>query len=129
MLFDYDVSQGVLTGGHSQLTRCLTTGNPYTHREDAQYGGALEKAFEAIAKLTSDPKNIVYIISGRDQDFLEHHFGHFKTWACLLSMVGSSENLGMIDGQISPKVWTWIGWAKFTRYLSITLRLATRPLV
>jgi hypothetical protein len=41
MLFDYDVSQGVPTGGHSQLTGCLTTGNPYTHREDAQYGGAL----------------------------------------------------------------------------------------
>ena len=47
MLFDYDVSQGVLTGGHSQLTRCLTTGNPYTHREDAQYGGALGKGLRS----------------------------------------------------------------------------------
>lgn len=37
-----------------------------------------DDALEAIAKLTNDPKNIVYIISGRDQEFLEHHFGHFK---------------------------------------------------
>jgi trehalose 6-phosphate synthase/phosphatase len=37
-----------------------------------------EDTLEAIAKLTSDPKNLVYIISGRDQNFLEHHFGHFK---------------------------------------------------
>jgi trehalose 6-phosphate synthase/phosphatase len=37
-----------------------------------------DEALEALAKLTSDPKNLVYIISGRDQDFLEQHFGHFK---------------------------------------------------
>lgn len=37
-----------------------------------------EEALEALEKLTNDPKNLVYIISGRDQDFLEHHFGHFK---------------------------------------------------
>lgn len=37
-----------------------------------------EEALEALAKLSSDPRNLVYIISGRDQAFLEHHFGHFK---------------------------------------------------
>lgn len=37
-----------------------------------------EEALEALEKLTRDPKNLVYIISGRDQDFLEQHFGHFR---------------------------------------------------
>lgn len=37
------------------------------------------EALEALEKLTSDPKNLVYIISGRDQAFLEQHFGHFKS--------------------------------------------------
>lgn len=37
-----------------------------------------EEALEALSKLTDDPKNLVYIISGRDQEFLEQHFGHFK---------------------------------------------------
>lgn len=33
---------------------------------------------EALERLTSDPTNIVYIISGRDQAFLEQHLGHIK---------------------------------------------------
>jgi trehalose 6-phosphate synthase/phosphatase len=37
-----------------------------------------EAALEALGKLCADPKNVVYIISGRDGEFLEHHFGHFK---------------------------------------------------
>ncbi|KAF7986361.1 hypothetical protein HWV62_35372 [Athelia sp. TMB] len=37
-----------------------------------------EEALEAIEKLTADPKNLVYLISGRDQEFLMHHFGHFS---------------------------------------------------
>ena len=37
-----------------------------------------EAALEALDKLCADPKNVVYIISGRDGEFLEHHFGHFK---------------------------------------------------
>jgi trehalose 6-phosphate synthase/phosphatase len=32
-------------------------------------------ALEALAKLSADPKNLVYIISGRDGDFLEQHLG------------------------------------------------------
>jgi trehalose 6-phosphate synthase/phosphatase len=31
---------------------------------------------EALALLSKDPKNLVYIISGRDQVFLEQHLGH-----------------------------------------------------
>lgn len=36
-----------------------------------------EATLEALEKLTADPKNVVYIISGRDQAFLEQHLGHF----------------------------------------------------
>lgn len=31
---------------------------------------------EALPVLCEDPKNVVYIISGRDGDFLEQHLGH-----------------------------------------------------
>ncbi|KAJ6562568.1 trehalose 6-phosphate phosphatase [Mycena capillaripes] len=33
---------------------------------------------EALEKLSADPRNIVYIISGRDGGFLEQHLGHLK---------------------------------------------------
>ena len=32
----------------------------------------------ALDKLSADPKNLVYIISGRDGAFLEQHLGHFS---------------------------------------------------
>ena len=31
----------------------------------------------ALQKLSEDPKNIVFIISGRDGGFLDQHLGHF----------------------------------------------------
>jgi trehalose 6-phosphate synthase/phosphatase len=37
-----------------------------------------EATLEALAKLTADPRNLVYIISGRDQEFLETYLGHFE---------------------------------------------------
>lgn len=35
-----------------------------------------ERTRNAIAALCKDPKNVVYLISGRDGDFLEEHWGH-----------------------------------------------------
>ena len=35
-------------------------------------------ALNALTKLASDPRNVVYIVSGRDQAFLELHLGHIK---------------------------------------------------
>ncbi|WVQ78101.1 trehalose-phosphatase [Cryptococcus sp. DSM 104549] len=35
-----------------------------------------ERTRNAIQSLADDPKNIVYLISGRDGDFLEEHWGH-----------------------------------------------------
>ncbi|WVQ98709.1 trehalose-phosphatase [Kwoniella sp. CBS 9459] len=37
-----------------------------------------ERTLAAITTLTEDPKNVVYLISGRDGDFLEEHWGHVE---------------------------------------------------
>ncbi|KAG1748389.1 trehalose 6-phosphate phosphatase [Suillus paluster] len=58
-------------------------------------------ALTALSKLTSDPANLVYIVSGRDQAFLEEHLGHFKR----LGM--SAEHGGFIR---SPDSATWMNF-------------------
>jgi trehalose 6-phosphate synthase/phosphatase len=35
-------------------------------------------ALNALTKLTADPRNVVFIVSGRDQAFLELHLGQIK---------------------------------------------------
>lgn len=35
-------------------------------------------ALNALTKLAADPRNVVYIVSGRDQAFLELHLGHIR---------------------------------------------------
>ena len=35
-------------------------------------------SLNALAKLAADPRNVVFIVSGRDQAFLELHLGHIK---------------------------------------------------
>ena len=37
-----------------------------------------EATLEALERLSADPKNLVYIISGRDGEFLTQHLGHIK---------------------------------------------------
>ena len=37
-----------------------------------------EDTLTALADLSADPRNLVYIISGRDGAFLEQHLGHIK---------------------------------------------------
>ncbi|KXN84045.1 Trehalose-phosphatase [Leucoagaricus sp. SymC.cos] len=37
-----------------------------------------EATLEALENLSNDPKNVVYIISGRDQAFLDQHLGHLR---------------------------------------------------
>ncbi|KZT60964.1 glycosyltransferase family 20 protein [Calocera cornea HHB12733] len=59
MLFDYD---GTLTP--IVKTPSMAVPSPST--------------LQALEALSSDPKNLVYIISGRDGAFLEQHLGHFK---------------------------------------------------
>jgi hypothetical protein len=62
---------------------------------------------EALSRLCSDPLNVVYIISGRDGEFLDQHLGHLK----LLGM--SAEHGGFIrePGQE--------GWTNFTEKLDM----------
>ncbi|KAG1722667.1 glycosyltransferase family 20-domain-containing protein [Suillus lakei] len=64
-------------------------------------------ALAALAKLTSDPNNIVYIVSGRDQAFLEEHLGHFPR----LGM--SAEHGGFIRSPDSAE------WMNFTASLDM----------
>ncbi|KAF7316467.1 Trehalose-6-phosphate phosphatase [Mycena indigotica] len=64
---------------------------------------------EALEKLSSDPRNVVYIISGRDGAFLEQHLGH-------LPLVGfSAEHGGFIrvPGKNQP-------WVNFTEKLDMS---------
>ena len=63
---------------------------------------------DALARLAADPKNVVYIISGRDGEFLETHLGH-------LDRVGfSAEHGGFVraPGKGSP-------WVNFTEKLDM----------
>nr|XP_018263858.1 trehalose-phosphatase [Kwoniella dejecticola CBS 10117]OBR86016.1 trehalose-phosphatase [Kwoniella dejecticola CBS 10117] len=57
MLFDYD---GTLTPIVKVPSHAVPT----------------ERTLNAISTLAQDPKNVVYLISGRDGDFLEEHWGH-----------------------------------------------------
>lgn len=53
---------------------------------------------EALTKLSEDPKNLVYIISGRDGGFLEQHLGH-------LDQVGFSAEHGCFVREPGTKQW------------------------
>ncbi|KAI8974855.1 trehalose 6-phosphate phosphatase [Trametes punicea] len=67
-----------------------------------------KETLEALEALTADPKNVVYIISGRDGEFLEQHLGHIKN----LGM--SAEHGGFIrePGQST--------WSNFTESLDMS---------
>ena len=58
-----------------------------------------EAALEALDKLSADPKNLVYIISGRDSAFLEQHLGHLKN-------VGFSAEHGGFFRERKSNEWT-----------------------
>ncbi|KAF9530206.1 trehalose-6-phosphate phosphatase [Crepidotus variabilis] len=67
-----------------------------------------EAALEALEKLSMDPKNLVYIISGRDGEFLEQHLGHLKN-------VGfSAEHGGFVRERGSKE------WVNFTNHLDMS---------
>jgi len=66
-----------------------------------------DNTLQALEELSSDPKNIVYIISGRDQAFLEQHLGHIK------SLGMSAEHGGFIREPGSTT------WSNFTENLDM----------
>ncbi|CCA75087.1 related to trehalose-6-phosphate phosphatase [Serendipita indica DSM 11827] len=58
-----------------------------------------EATLQALQKLSEDPRNLVYIISGRDSGFLEHHLGHLKN-------VGFSAEHGSFIREPGTTKWT-----------------------
>ncbi|PPQ70030.1 hypothetical protein CVT24_003797 [Panaeolus cyanescens] len=67
-----------------------------------------EATLEALEKLSSDPRNVVYIISGRDGGFLEQHLGH-------LTNVGFSAEHGGFIREPGSSTWT-----NFTKSLDMS---------
>ncbi|KAI5477902.1 trehalose 6-P phosphatase, glycosyltransferase family 20 protein [Pseudohyphozyma bogoriensis] len=58
---------------------------------------------DSLKTITSDPKNVVYIISGRDGDFLEEHLGHIENLGmsaehgCFIKAPGSKKWISLTD--------------------------------
>lgn len=67
-----------------------------------------EPTLEALQRLCADPKNLVYIISGRDGDFLTQHLGHIEG----LGM--SAEHGGFMRAPGETK------WTNFTEVLDMS---------
>ncbi|TFK38212.1 trehalose-6-phosphate phosphatase [Crucibulum laeve] len=67
-----------------------------------------EATLEALTKLSDDPKNLVYIISGRDGEFLEQHLGHLQN-------VGFSAEHGGFVRERGTKE-----WVNFTKSLDMS---------
>jgi len=67
-----------------------------------------EPTLEALQRLCADPKNLVYIISGRDSDFLIQHLGHIEG----LGM--SAEHGGFMRAPGETK------WTNFTEVLDMS---------
>ncbi|TDL22752.1 trehalose-6-phosphate phosphatase [Rickenella mellea] len=57
-----------------------------------------QATLEALQKLSEDPRNLVFIISGRDGEFLEQHLGH-------LTNVGMSAEHGGFMREPGSKEW------------------------
>lgn len=66
------------------------------------------ETLEALERLSSDPRNVVFIISGRDGHFLEQHLGHLKN----LGM--SAEHGGFVREPGAPD------WTNFTESLDMS---------
>jgi trehalose 6-phosphate synthase/phosphatase len=67
-----------------------------------------QAALEALEILSKDPKNVVYIISGRDQEFLELHLGHLRN-------IGFSAEHGGFVKEPGTGV-----WSDFTKNLDMS---------
>lgn len=84
MLFDYD---GTLT----PIVKVPSEATPTA------------RTLAAISKLAEDPRNVVYLISGRDGDFLDEHWGHVKSLGlsaehgCFLRPPGGEGWKGLTD--------------------------------
>jgi trehalose 6-phosphate synthase/phosphatase len=67
-----------------------------------------EDILSALSTLAADPRNLVYIISGRDSAFLEQHIGHIRGLGL------SAEHGGFIRAPRSEQ------WTNFTEKLDMS---------
>lgn len=95
-LFDYDVNSQYLFGAVCANYFLQGTLAPIVKTPSAAV--PTEAVLAALTKLSEDPKNVVYIISGRDGEFLEQHLGH-------LSKVGFSAEHGGFVREPGSKEW------------------------
>ncbi len=74
-----------------------------------------EQALETLEKLSADPRNVVYIISGRNGDFLDEHLGH-------LTNVGFSAEHGCFlkESDFSSESGPVREWANLTLSLDMS---------
>jgi len=70
-----------------------------------------ENTLKALAKLSADPKNLVYIISGRDGEFLEQHLGHLKNIGFSAEHGGFLRERGQTEwGNLTEEIdMSWMG--------------------
>lgn len=63
-----------------------------------------KECLEVLTRLAADPKNILYIVSGRDRNFLSQHLGHIPNLGfsaehgCFLKSPSSTEWTNLTDG-------------------------------
>lgn len=75
-------------------------------------------ALTALTKLTSDPRNVVYIVSGRDQAFLKLHLGHIKHLGMSAEHGGfirepsNGNNNGKSGGAVVKDEDTWVDFTE-----------------
>ena len=59
---------------------------------------------KSLEKLAADPRNIIYIVSGRDAEFLHQHLGHITNMGfsaehgCFLKEPGSDNWINLTEG-------------------------------
>ena len=119
LMFDYDVRRFFPSHPHSR-GRILTTSVLFSaYREPSppivktpSLAVPSAGALEALTKLSADPRNIVYIISGREGSFLDQHLGHLgrvgfsAEHGCFMKPPSTPEELERGEPFGAGKPWT-----------------------
>lgn len=69
-------------------------------------------ALNALTKLASDPHNVVYIVSGRDQAFLEQHLGHIKHLGMSAEHGGFIRDPSNGNGNVATEDEVWMNFTE-----------------
>lgn len=115
LMFDYDVrsSSLFLFGIICSFAFLGTQGTLTPIVKTPSLAVPSPEALEALDKLSNDPKNVVYIISGRDSGFLDQHLGH-------LPKLGFSAEHGGFIKKPAAKDGTPSKWENLTDQLDMS---------